>query len=52
MAMGVFRTANLDHMLSREKLTAPAETEGAVENAVKTNGSSACSPGCGGAALR
>ncbi|UCF04121.1 MAG: M20/M25/M40 family metallo-hydrolase [bacterium] len=44
IALGAFGTANLDHMLSREKLTAPDGTDGKDSKAVK---SSSCNPACG-----
>ncbi len=44
IALGALGTANLDHMLSREKLTAPKEAAGQGGQAVE---SSADSPSCG-----
>ena len=44
IALGAFGTANLDHMLSREKLTAPEGNEGNSDKAVEH---SSCSPACG-----
>lgn len=51
IALGAFGTADLDHMLSREKLTAPAvdgESGGTAAGSCGTAaGAGGCSPGCG-----